>query len=366
MATSTQPVNGSPYRIRDQQGAALSEIWLVSAVFAILAIRLYLHITGYPQVGGGTLHIAHMLWGSVGMVVSFGILILFASDAWKPFAAFIGGLSFGTFVDELGKFITKDNDYFFQPTIGLIYGVLVVFYLLAQWIQHRREPTAADHLFYATQGLQSLAIGKLDRHRQQLALRHLDAARVDSPFARAMREQLEFAPLIDGRDIQDSRILRIRERLMQLYARIVNRQWFTPIVIGLFVLKVLDLIASLAFGIATGSFEFANGLSFTEWGALLSASASGAVAVLGVWFLLHRARLRALHSFAASTLITILVGQFFAFTTNQFAAFGGLLFQLAILGILRFSIAAEEERHERPSRQAPEAERLPGRATVTG
>jgi hypothetical protein len=366
MATSTQPVNGSPYRIRDQQGTALSEIWLVSAVFAILAIRLYLHITGYPQVGGGTLHIAHMLWGSVGMVVSFGILILFASDAWKPFAAFVGGLGFGTFVDELGKFITKENDYFFQPTVGLIYAVLVVFYLLAQWIQHRREPTAADRLFYATQGLQSLAIGKLDRHRQQLALQHLDAANVDSPFVRVMREQLERGLLIDESNAESSRILRLRAGLMRSYERIVNRRLFTPIVIGLFVLKVLDLIATLVFGIVTGNFKFTNGLSFTEWGALLSASASGAVAVLGVWFLLQRARLRALHSFASSTLITILVGQFFAFTTNQFAAFGGLLFQLAILGVLRFSIAAEEERRGQVPVQEPGTERLPRHATAAG
>jgi hypothetical protein len=352
--TSSQPVNGSPYRIRDQQGLALSEIWLVSAVVAILGIRLYLHVTGYPQVGGGELHIAHMLWGGLGMVISFGILLLFASDAWKPFAAFIGGLGFGTFVDELGKFITKDNDYFFKPTIGLIYGVLVVFYLFAQWNQRRREPTSADRLFYATQGLQSLAIGKLDYHRQQLALMHLNAAKVDSPFVTAMREQLENAPLIDEDDTQSSRILRIRERLIHLYRRIIDRQWFTPIVIGLFVIKVIDLAITFIASVMTDTFTIGNGLSFAEWGTLLSAVGSGVVALIGVVFLLRRERLRALHSFAGATLITILFGQFFAFTTNQFAAFGSLLVQLVILGVLRFSISAEEQEAERRDGDMPE------------
>lgn len=61
-----QTVNGSPYRIRDTRGSELSEIWLVSAAVAILGIRGYLHLTGYPQVGGDTLHIAHMLWGGLG------------------------------------------------------------------------------------------------------------------------------------------------------------------------------------------------------------------------------------------------------------------------------------------------------------
>ncbi len=37
-----------------------------------------------PELGGHGLHIAHLLWG-------------------------------GFFIDELGKFITQDNDYFFKP-----------------------------------------------------------------------------------------------------------------------------------------------------------------------------------------------------------------------------------------------------------
>ncbi|MEJ7839537.1 MAG: hypothetical protein WKF81_12015 [Thermomicrobiales bacterium] len=343
-----QTVNGSPYRIRDTRGSELSEIWLVSAAVAILGIRGYLHLTGYPQVGGDTLHIAHMLWGGLGMVVAFGILMLFASDAWKPFAALVGGLGFGTFVDELGKFITKDNNYFFQPTIGLIYGILVGFYLLAQWTQRHRDPTSADRLFYATQGIQSLAIGKLDYDRQQFALGHLKASGIVSPLTEAMRTALEEAPLIDEDDAQSSRMLRWRKSWLRTYSRIVERHWFTPIVLGIFVLKVATILLSFVFGIVTDSLTLGNGLSFVEWGVVLSGIASGAVAVLGVWFLFRRERLRALHSFAASTLITVLFGQFFAFTTNQFAALGHLVEQLLVLGVLRFAISAEDREQRNP------------------
>ena len=40
-------------------------------------------------MGGDTLHIAHMLWGGLGMVIGFGMLLLFADDVWKPIAALV-------------------------------------------------------------------------------------------------------------------------------------------------------------------------------------------------------------------------------------------------------------------------------------
>ncbi|MGH3544915.1 MAG: hypothetical protein ACRDPW_03165, partial [Mycobacteriales bacterium] len=36
---------------------------LVSAVATVLITRAFLALAGYPQVGGETLHVAHVLWG---------------------------------------------------------------------------------------------------------------------------------------------------------------------------------------------------------------------------------------------------------------------------------------------------------------
>lgn len=336
------PVRGNPYRIRDLQATALTEIWLVTAVVTILLIRGYLHLTGYPQVGGDTLHIAHMLYGGLGLTIALGMLFIFAHPVWKPIAALVGGAGFGTFIDELGKFITDDNDYFYRPTIALIYGVFVVLFIAARYVEGKREPTTADHLFYAVEGVQWGAIGKLDRHRRDRALHHLEESDVDSGFRDWLREMLESAEVIE--DSEHSRLLAWRERLEDFYWKVVGNQWILRIVLGLFVLKAIQLLGLLAIGLAGGTFSLGDGFSVSEWGAGIAAAVGGVIALWGVLQLVRRRRVAALHAFAASVLVSLLFGQFFAFAVEQFVAIGSLLFELVVLGVLRFAISAEAER----------------------
>lgn len=281
------PVSGNPYRIRDPHAPSLTEIWVVSAVVTVLAIRVFLHATGYPQVGGDSFHIAHMLWGGLGMVIGFGMLLLFAHIVWKPIAAVGSGAGFGAFIDELGKFITRDNDYFYQPTIALIYAIFIVLLLLARLIDRRREPTAADHLHIAVQGIQWLAIGKLDKTRQLNALEHLDASDTHTPLTATLRELLESAELVESGE--HSRILHWRERLAAWYWRIVGNHWMERIVIAVFILKGIQIAGTLLLGVGVGDFSIDNGLSFPEWGAVVSAIASGAFASYGLVRLVQRA-----------------------------------------------------------------------------
>ena len=353
---SGEPVAGNPYRIRNPQAAALTEIWLVSAVVSILVIRGYLEFAGYPQVGGDTLHIAHMLWGGLGMVVGFGMLIIFEHAVWRPIAAVVGGAGFGTFIDELGKFITQDNNYFYRPAIAIIYAIFVVLFLVARYVETKREPTSADHLYFAAEGVQWAAIGKLDRHRQQLALENLDASGITSPFADEMREMLTSADLVE--QSEQSRILSFRQRMVDRYWKVIRNDWLERIVIGLFIFKTIQIFGSLAIGIATDSFTVDDGLSMSEWGATASTVIGGGLAVWGVIRLLQGARVAALHAFAASILLSLVFGQFFAFASDQFWAFGNLIIELIILGVLRFAISAESDKHH--DHGQPDGERDPG------
>ncbi len=124
-----------PDFVRNLDAFYYAEVFLVCAVSAVLGIRLFLHMTGYPQVGNGTLHIAHMLWGGLLMLAALMMLFSFIGKRIELWAAILGGAGFGTFIDEVGKFVTKDNDYFFEPSVAIMYVVIVLIILALHMIR---------------------------------------------------------------------------------------------------------------------------------------------------------------------------------------------------------------------------------------
>src|SRR6266545_4529597 len=160
----------------------LQDAFLVSAVTMILVNRLQLWATDYPQLGGGRLHIAHLLWGGLFMLLGLGILVSFVGRGLRLPAAIVGGIGFGFFIDELGKFITSDNDYFFQPSAAIIYLIFVLLYLLTRWMQRRRGFSSGEYLANAADLLTEAARRDLDEHEKRRAIELLAKADPDDPM----------------------------------------------------------------------------------------------------------------------------------------------------------------------------------------
>ncbi|NUO55620.1 MAG: hypothetical protein HOV78_03100, partial [Hamadaea sp.] len=75
----------------------------LAGIGTVLLIRVYLGMTGYPKLGSGNLHIAHVLWGGLLMAVAVGAATIFYGRSARFAAAVVGGVGFGLFLDEVGK-----------------------------------------------------------------------------------------------------------------------------------------------------------------------------------------------------------------------------------------------------------------------
>ncbi|SNS40430.1 hypothetical protein SAMN05421642_102236 [Rhodococcoides kyotonense] len=159
---------------------------MIIAIATILVTRLYLELTGYPQVGGGTLHIAHALWGGAAMMLALLAGWMFIGFGVRTFAVVLGGIGFGLFLDEVGKFVTKDNDYFYGPSAEIMYVLVVVVLVGNRVVRDARRPsrdeTLANAALIAAEGV---AHG-LPEHRREWALRMVDRAEAEGAETRTV------------------------------------------------------------------------------------------------------------------------------------------------------------------------------------
>jgi hypothetical protein len=108
---------------------------LVLAGFAgsVVLTRTFLEWTGYPQIAGGDFHIAHVLWGGVLLFAAALLLLIWRGPGVSRLGSLLAGAGFGLFIDEVGKFITQGNDYFYPLAAPIIYA----FFLLTAFLYVR-------------------------------------------------------------------------------------------------------------------------------------------------------------------------------------------------------------------------------------
>ena len=103
--------------------------------------RLYLELTGYPQIGNATFHFAHALWGGLLEIIAVLLLFIYVNRWINDLSAVLSGVGVGLFIDEVGKFITQQNNYFFPLAAPIIY---VAFLLTLLIVLLRQTPPAVD------------------------------------------------------------------------------------------------------------------------------------------------------------------------------------------------------------------------------
>lgn len=246
-------------------------ISLTTFALTVVITRVFLELAGYPQVGNSVLHIAHAIWGGLLLFVAVLVTLLLANRWAFMVSAVLSGIGVGLFIDEVGKFITQKNDYFFPPAAPLIYSLFLLMVLLFLLLRRSRQSSSRDSMYQVLLGLREVLDNDLDpRERDRLLAELANGRSAAEPHVALLAEQLttylqdESVPLIPYRP---SMWARFNQRLRAAGEKAGRKNHRRLIMIITAVLGFQALLAVLLLGVLWLS----PGISETAvWQALLT------------------------------------------------------------------------------------------------
>ena len=154
--------------VQRRGGERYLQLTILSFAASVSVTRLILELTGYPQLGTQTLHIAHVLYGGVFLYAASLLPLLYANRWAYTWSAILSGLGVGLFIDEVGKFITQTNDYFFPAAAPIIYAFFLLTVLLYQRINKKEQLDVRSSLYAVVEALQEVLDHSLetDEHEE--------------------------------------------------------------------------------------------------------------------------------------------------------------------------------------------------------
>jgi hypothetical protein len=149
-------------------------LMLVSFACSVTFTRAFLNLTGFPKIGSGSLHIAHVLWGGLFLYAATILPLLFANRWVYPGSAILSGIGIGLFIDEVGKFITANNDYFFPQAAPIIYSFFVISAILYARIRRNRINDPRSLLYKSFDMLEEILEHEMDKSEKDELLELLE------------------------------------------------------------------------------------------------------------------------------------------------------------------------------------------------
>lgn len=332
---------------RNFGGPGHAESFIFIAIATILITRLYLELTGYPQVGGGNLHIAHTLYGEVLMMLALLVGWLLLGAGARNLAVVLGGIGFGLVLDEVGKFVTKTNDYFYGPSAEIMYVLVVVVLVGTRALRAIRPLSAHECLASASLiAADGLARG-LGEYRREMGLRLVERARlggVDPDEAEHVRALLASAPRVSDR-LHAAR--RWSQRLIPAFVK--SPRW-VPLIGWLIVVAALGSLFFHTLGVALGGYFYRDaivkfhlaGMSVGTAILLMGAALTLAMALPATIALRHTDRLWPLRWLRDTALLFTLLSALVHFATEGFAALINLSIGLIAMAMLSYQLNQRE------------------------
>lgn len=212
-------------------------ISLISFAASVLVVRLFLELTNYPRVEFGNLHIAHVIWGGLILFVAALLPIMYA-NRWALFwSALFSGVGFGLFIDEIGKFITQTNDYFYPPAAPLIYACFLLTVLIYAQFRRARTSTTREDLYHIFSMMEELLDEDLDEEEKSFLiqrLNHIINTSSDTKLVRLAQSLMSFmqSDLLTGLVTPTNNFQKIWQQLVHTMEGFFTRQRIFLLLIG--------------------------------------------------------------------------------------------------------------------------------------
>jgi len=337
-------------------------ITLLSFAFSVSATRLFLELTGYPQLGSGELHIAHVLWGGLLLFAAALISIIFVNDWAATLSALVAGLGVGLFIDEVGKFITSTNDYFYPSAAPIVYVFFLLTVLLAFQVRQNRPKSTRSRMYEILEKLSEV----LDRDLSSFEREELIQSLVEVSKCEDRKDLAALADTLkEYMQHTNPQVKPIPPNLLdrgRMFLRKIERKYLTrshlklAIIIGLFGSAVWALISPIFFfSISKNAAQLqvfynqlitnklvrnASGMNWFEARVLLEGSLALVILVAAFMILFRSERLGSWLGLIALiisiTMVNLLVFYFDQFSTIVLATFQFLVLVLIMRYRKRF------------------------------
>jgi len=324
---------------------------LVSFGGTVIGVRLFLQLTGYPQLGGGTLHIAHLLWGGLALFVAVLLVLIWDNPGAMSSASVLSGVGIGLFIDEVGKFITSSNDYFYPPAAPIIYGFFLLTVLVYLYV---RRPDA-DHprraILQALEDLQDAFYGvfkdeDVTRLQAKLNLALQSERAAISNLAVMINEYIQQGNIPIAED--NPSYLRQLVRKVSAWHHHLNRHWYRLMILTGLIIITLSAVVTFAALVWVEVFpETLTGTVFVNlaaeavktdvpsiFGQYLSVILEiviGGISITGIYFIVRGNERRGLAFALVAVVFSLTALQLITFYLNQFTAILPAIFQLGFL-----------------------------------
>lgn len=223
---------------------------LVGFAGSVIATRSFLEWTGYPQIATGELHIAHVLWGGLFLFVAALLLLIWRGRTIFRLSGFLTGIGFGLFIDEVGKFITQSNDYFYPPAAPIIYAFFLLTVLVYLGVRRSGASDGRGELQRIVALLEAGIDAGTSREQYQAIRAELALAAQTAP-GRAGRLAREASAFLDAEALEGSGGGRQASGYWTRAKATINR-WLTPsrlrrgLTMGFALLALRGLVSGVA------------------------------------------------------------------------------------------------------------------------